>query len=454
MVPSDVVVLDISGFGSVASLRQAYLDLQTESPAPVLVIVDSIDEETAVLEWLSPEHDVCTREEAAQQLPLRTKRCLARTDQSRPIDRDLLTGLVNRPGLQHYFAMYRASHDTVSPLCVVSVELDRFKEVNDRYGHAAGDQILKEVGRLLEQSASGASIVSRVGGDDFVLIMPGSLDQGAAFAEVLRSRIEAQRFAIDGSAPIPITCSAGVAVAIGSMPLDDLLALADQCVYMAKRKGRNRVVTVRDFESMVDAAGQDALLADFENRIRVTAERLTGELVLKARRVSEQYRTEAEHDGLTGLFNRRYLDRFLSRELEKQSNADSPLCVALLDLDHFGDINETFGHPTGDRALRMAAAVLQSSVRAGDLVARYGGEEFCVVMCDTALQAASQVAERIRLALSAENISAFSGQPIHIRASIGVVEVARSDSSAEAVYQRASDKVREAKNSGRNQVRS
>jgi two-component system cell cycle response regulator len=98
--------------------------------------------------------------------------------------------------------------------------------------------------------------------------------------------------------------------------------------------------------------------------------------------------------------------------------------------------------------------VLQRSVRAGDLVARYGGEEFCIVMRDTSLETAVQIAERVRLAVGAEALNTYDGRPFSIQASIGVVDFAGDGGELVDLYQRASDKVQEAKNKGRNQVRS
>jgi diguanylate cyclase (GGDEF)-like protein len=180
---------------------------------------------------------------------------------------------------------------------------------------------------------------------------------------------------------------------------------------------------------------------------------MSSELVLKARRLAKQYRTEADRDGLTGVFNRRHLDRLLSREMDKSRKYDRELTVMLLDLDRFGDVNRTYGFPTGDRALKSAAAVLQRSIRAGDWVARYGGEEFCVVMLDTELKTGCQVAERIRQAMSVETVTAYDGRQFQVTASIGVAQFLLDDADVVALFQRVSDKVRQAKQEGRDRIR-
>jgi diguanylate cyclase (GGDEF)-like protein len=368
-------------------------------------------------------------------------------------DIESLTSLANRHGLEDYVRKFRASNDPASRLCLILVDLDYFKRINDLYGHRAGDQILADIGRMLQHFSLGAGIVARWGGEEFAIAMPGSLEQGREFAEFIRREIETHSFSANGEVPISVTCSAGVASAAADVSLDDLMREADQCLFTAKDKGRNCVVSTKEFQEFVDTAGEDALIADFENRIRVTADRMTRALVLKARRLAQQYRSEADHDALTSLFNRRHLDRLLPRLLEKYRREGRPLSIALLDLDHFGRVNKTYGFPTGDRALKTAASVIQQNVRALDWAARYGGEEICVVLPDTDLATATHIAERMRQALSLETIAAYDGGRFQITASIGVVEVTRADNDIVALFQRASDKVGEAKKNGRNQVR-
>ena len=240
---------------------------------------------------------------------------------------------------------------------------------------------------------------------------------------------------------------------MGYSSFEDLRRMADQCLYEAKAQGRNCVVTAPEFDAIANAEGRDAVIAHFENQIRVMVERMTNAIMLKALKLINQFREEADRDGLTGIFNRRYLDRLLLREWERSRQRNCPLTILLLDLDHFGEINKTYGFPTGDRSLKTAAEVMQQSVRAGDWVTRYGGEEFCVVMLDTDLETGCLVAERIRRALEVETVTSYRGEPFQVTASIGVVQLFGEDSDPIALLQRASDKVREAKVNGRNQVR-
>ncbi|MET0772193.1 MAG: diguanylate cyclase [Candidatus Limnocylindrales bacterium] len=112
-------------------------------------------------------------------------------------------------------------------------------------------------------------------------------------------------------------------------------------------------------------------------------------------RLMRQLREAADIDQLTGIHNNRYLQDRLNQEVARSMRTDTPLSVLLLDLDGFKTINDEHGHADGDRVLQNVAATLRLAVRANDIVARYGGDEFVVVMPETDLEAARQVADRV-----------------------------------------------------------
>ena len=158
-------------------------------------------------------------------------------------------------------------------------------------------------------------------------------------------------------------------------------------------------------------------------------------------------------DELTGLYNRRYVIAHLE-ELVARVNNDGATDISLLmfDVDHFKAINDQFGHPGGDDALRQLADRALRGVRSIDLVARLGGEEFVVVMPETNLSAAVTVAERLRQSVAAEPFfihTASERQPITI--SLGVA-VAQTGDTVDTLLQRADDALYQAKNAGRNRV--
>jgi len=122
-------------------------------------------------------------------------------------------------------------------------DLDWFKDVNDRYGHPAGDSLLREFASLLEENLRDVDLAGRWGGEEFLLILPGTdLAGGAQVAERIRAAL-ASRMALVDSTPIPVTASFGVAAVPPARTASELFAAADAALYEAKRAGKNRVET-------------------------------------------------------------------------------------------------------------------------------------------------------------------------------------------------------------------
>jgi two-component system cell cycle response regulator len=173
-------------------------------------------------------------------------------------------------------------------------------------------------------------------------------------------------------------------------------------------------------------------------------------------RLRENYRRSlslALTDELTGLFNRRYVIAHLEELLVRMAHDSLPeTAVMMFDVDHFKSVNDRFGHPAGDDALRQLAERALRGVRSIDLVARLGGEEFIVVMPETSLPAAVTVAERLRHSIATEPFriqTAGERQPITI--SVGVAAAEPGD-TVDRLLQRADEALYGAKNGGRNQV--
>jgi diguanylate cyclase (GGDEF)-like protein len=152
-------------------------------------------------------------------------------------------------------------------------------------------------------------------------------------------------------------------------------------------------------------------------------------------------------DGLTGLYNRRYLILRLDEEIERAARGSYHFCIALLDLDHFKQVNDTFGHRTGDEVLVRAAAALRGAIRGLDLAGRYGGEEFLVILPDTGTAQAQVIAERIRAA-----IKALTWPELGLRLTLsgGVCEHAGTD--VDSLLERADRRLYAAKAGGRDRI--
>jgi diguanylate cyclase (GGDEF)-like protein len=151
-------------------------------------------------------------------------------------------------------------------------------------------------------------------------------------------------------------------------------------------------------------------------------------------------------DGLTGLKNHRAFQEALHSAVQMAERLQQPLSLIMFDIDHFKQFNDTFGHPAGDELLRQVAQVLRESARAYDVAARYGGEEFALLLPNTTLEQAVQVAERLR-----QQIRAIENPHAPVSASFGVATYRRGTPPATLVYE-ADAALYRAKRSGRDQV--
>ena len=157
-------------------------------------------------------------------------------------------------------------------------------------------------------------------------------------------------------------------------------------------------------------------------------------------------------DGLTGLYNHRHFHERLTLEVERSQRSGLPLSLLMLDVDHFKQFNDTFGHPAGDEVLRQLARVLADTRRANDVVARYGGEEFAVILVDTAKFTAAKVAERVRERVYANDFSEAAPKAGKLGVSIGVATFPDDGSDVEALVRAADTALYAAKRAGRNRV--
>jgi diguanylate cyclase (GGDEF)-like protein len=175
--------------------------------------------------------------------------------------------------------------------------------------------------------------------------------------------------------------------------------------------------------------------------------------IVKDRKQIWELTDHANIDALTGLYNRRWLDNALARLLEQARKGDQPLCILLLDVDHFKQYNDTQGHPGGDQALVAIGEVLKTTVRVYDFSTRYGGEEFLVILPNTELQEGLVVAERIRQAAEKKAVAAVDGKSLPgVTLSIGLAMKAQ-DSTTQSLVAAADAQLYRAKHEGRNCVR-
>ena len=167
--------------------------------------------------------------------------------------------------------------------------------------------------------------------------------------------------------------------------------------------------------------------------------------------LQEMLREQANRDSLTGLFNRRYLEGTLEREIARCKREETPISMLFFDIDHFKLINDTYGHQAGDEVLRVLARILQDSARAEDIVCRYGGEEFLLVLPKMPLNIARERGEYL-LRLFEATVVVFGERRIRITTSIGIAGTPLHSDFAEGLIRCADEALYLAKHNGRNRV--
>lgn len=172
------------------------------------------------------------------------------------------------------------------------------------------------------------------------------------------------------------------------------------------------------------------------------------------RALQKKLEDQAHLDGLTGLYNRRFLDQTLKREVARCTRDGQPLAFLMVDVDEFKKYNDNFGHPAGDACLKQISACLQSfAKRATDMAARYGGEEFSLVFANTDATSALQIAQQLRSSVEALNLPHPTSMAGRVTISVGVAVMSDDHlEGVDALVAEADAAVYRAKRGGRNRV--
>ncbi|HWH47306.1 MAG TPA: diguanylate cyclase [Burkholderiales bacterium] len=174
--------------------------------------------------------------------------------------------------------------------------------------------------------------------------------------------------------------------------------------------------------------------------------------LVEVRKTERTLRRQALRDPLTGLFNRRFFDAGLEQEIMRSRRSANPLSLLILDIDHFKNFNDEYGHEAGDAVLRAIGQLLQTQVRGGDVACRFGGEEFVILMPDAALQSAEVRGRQILEAIRGLEIPHQGHLLPPVTASLGVAEFPSHGSSAERLLEAADNALYKAKRSGRDRM--
>lgn len=226
--------------------------------------------------------------------------------------------------------------------------------------------------------------------------------------------------------------------AIKTTSIDSLKELVNQCFKTVATEIKNH--HQQDKEQQQKFQDSMAELVNKMIGLEVETERLKAELKV--------VHHQSLHDALTGLFNRNAYNQRLKDEIARYNRYHQPLTLAIWDIDHFKNINDTFGHKSGDKVLELTAKQLQTHTRDTDFIARFGGEEFVMLLPNTSKDAALNLANELRELIAQTGFHA-NGKSVPIRVSCGLTEF-KDDDSEEGFFERADKALYEAKNQGRN----
>jgi diguanylate cyclase (GGDEF)-like protein len=244
--------------------------------------------------------------------------------------------------------------------------------------------------------------------------------------------------------------------AVGLQPkaTEELLERLPNLVSEAASAFDRRLPTQESLDALVQSANRrlvdmnrtyERVLRQLEQLVQ-EKEQLTAQLS----RANEELSRLAGTDSLTSLANRRTFEEAMARDISRSQRTGEPMCVIVMDVDHFKSVNDTHGHAAGDYVLTMIGEVLRGALRTGDLPARWGGEEFIALLPNCPIDGGVVIAERIRKSLEQREMST-QGKNFRVTASLGVAQLAPAEAPPKLV-ERADAAMYEAKRSGRNKV--
>ncbi len=184
--------------------------------------------------------------------------------------------------------------------------------------------------------------------------------------------------------------------------------------------------------------------------LNTTANTVAG--IIERKQIEDKLKHMASHDPLTGLYNRQVMEQGLNDEIQRSTRYKHSMSIFVLDIDHFKVVNDTYGHQIGDKVLCNLAKILESSIRNMDYAARYGGEEFVVILPETHLSKARELAERLREQIAEFPFSIADDKNINLTISIGVATFPEHAKTLQKLLEAADSAMYVAKKAGRNQV--
>ena len=361
---------------------------------------------------------------------------------------DALTGLANRRALDDEIARRYAEFQRHGrTFCVLMIDVDHFKKFNDTHGHQAGDEVLRGVGRVLRQNTREMDLAARYGGEEFAVVFPGAVAADVKNSvERIRTAIDNARFQFE-EAELHVRVSLGIAHLLTGEDTDTLVQRADAALYASKGAGRNCAhwhdgQAIHRIAAPQQSTGK---AADAGSPSAPARPRPRTEAVPQAETAGPEDRFSRQQPGLC---NRTEFCIVAGRRLAEWHRGGPMPSVLLLQIDGLPQVVSRHGHQTGNLALRATSQFLCAAVRDMDLVAHYDDLTFAMLLPETALVDAIDVAERIRQAIGQRKLPIRKGD-VQITISLGGAEAAETD-DLQKLLTRAEEALGEAGNSGGN----
>ncbi len=408
--------------------------------------------------------DVTELEEKNIELNLAVSKLQLTTEEIQTKNRELeflashdpLTLLLNRRAFNRQFGeLFNLAHKEATELSCIMCDIDHFKSVNDKYGHATGDKVIKMTASMMQKYFREDDLVGRYGGEEFCIVLPGvDINVASQIANRVRQAIKE-----DFTTGVRVTMSFGVSSLVFDAPEpSELSNQADKALYIAKESGRNRVVCWGDDETadfavengeahkeqsleeldsearLEDGSPQELTPAYDANEFETEVQRLTlrsMDFKALAEKRAEELKHFTAYDVLTGLPNRTLFYDRISQALIRGRRYDGIVSVLSISSDAVARVTETLSYRVGDQLFKDMGKRLHGALRAEDTVAklfsspatptvsRLGQEEFGILLCDLAsVDAITWIAKRI--ISSFQEPFAIEGNEIYAPVTIGI----------------------------------
>ena len=362
---------------------------------------------------------------------------------------DALTMIANRRAFDSELNTRLEEHQKQgTPTTLLMMDVDHFKKFNDTHGHLAGDETLRQVARVLYDTARGVDLVARYGGEEFAIVMPNTLlGDARRLAEKVRAAVAAHSFEFEGKT-LRVTMSCGLSTVQDQDTPSSLVKRADEALYTSKQAGRN-CIHLHDGVKCEPVAGAPKPAPRSAESTETVPAATTVPQPAPAEPATKPAKEVAatRNDPLTGLPNREAFCEDLKRRLAQLKRSKVAVATLMCDVDNLATVNEKFGPKMGDIVLRAVTQFLTAAMREMDLVCRYEGDRFSVLMPITDLPAAGDTAERIRKAISLCKLKVGDAQ-LQFTISTGVAEALPTD-DVDTVLARCEEALQAAKAAGR-----